>query len=181
MAGLLAAETPAQITLRMAQGVEEIIPRAQMARLAASQVSLMPQELERAMTHQELADLLAFVKSGGSRKIFPGNQPALLRQDDGGFIIAGAANAEIYGGDIAFEAPFQNIGMWHHAKDHVWWTAEVEKPGRFEVYLDWACHPSAEWDILVRRWVVLLSARPANPLHGLFAGDASRPLAKPNR
>lgn len=60
--GLLAAETPGSITLRMAQGIEQQIPRADIASMMGSRLSLMPQELEKAMTKQELADLLAFLK-----------------------------------------------------------------------------------------------------------------------
>ncbi|MSR65771.1 MAG: c-type cytochrome [Pedosphaera sp.] len=61
-AGLLAAETPASITLRMAQGIEQQVPRGDIASMTTSRLSLMPQELEKAMTKQELADLLAFLK-----------------------------------------------------------------------------------------------------------------------
>lgn len=60
--GLLAAETPGNITLRMAQGIEQKIPRADISRMTTSRLSLMPQELEKGMTKQELADLLAFLK-----------------------------------------------------------------------------------------------------------------------
>jgi putative heme-binding domain-containing protein len=62
LSGLLAAETSGTITLRMAQGVEEVVPRSQIARLTASRLSLMPQELEKAMSLQDLADLLAYLK-----------------------------------------------------------------------------------------------------------------------
>lgn len=60
--GLLASETPAAITLRMAQGVEQQIPRSDISSMTTSRLSLMPQELEKTMTRQELADLLAFLK-----------------------------------------------------------------------------------------------------------------------
>jgi putative membrane-bound dehydrogenase-like protein len=60
--GILAGETPSAITLRMAQGVEQPIPRANIASMLTSRLSLMPQELEKAMTKQELADLIAFLK-----------------------------------------------------------------------------------------------------------------------
>ena len=62
LSGLLASENSSGITLRMAQGVEETVARSQIARLTASRLSLMPQELEKAMTPQELADLLAYLK-----------------------------------------------------------------------------------------------------------------------
>ncbi len=61
-AGLLATETPGAITLRLAQGVEQKIPRPDIASMAASRLSLMPQELEKSMSQQEMADLLAFLK-----------------------------------------------------------------------------------------------------------------------
>jgi putative membrane-bound dehydrogenase-like protein len=60
--GILAGETPSAITLRMAQGVEQQILRANIASMLTSRLSLMPQELEKAMTKQELADLIAFLK-----------------------------------------------------------------------------------------------------------------------
>jgi putative heme-binding domain-containing protein len=60
--GLLVADTPAGVTLRQAQGVEESVTRGNIVSLAASKVSFMPQELEKAMTKQELADLLAWLK-----------------------------------------------------------------------------------------------------------------------
>ena len=62
LSGLLASESSGNITLRMAQGVEEIVSRAQISKLTASRLSLMPQELEKAITPQELADLLAYLK-----------------------------------------------------------------------------------------------------------------------
>jgi putative membrane-bound dehydrogenase-like protein len=62
LSGLLASENAGSITLRMGQGVEENVARSQIARLTASRLSLMPQELEKTMTAQELADLLAYLK-----------------------------------------------------------------------------------------------------------------------
>ena len=62
LSGLLASESSGSITLRMAQGVEEVVSRAQISRLTASRLSLMPQELEKSITPQELADLLAYMK-----------------------------------------------------------------------------------------------------------------------
>ena len=62
LSGLLASESGATITLRMAQGVEETVPRASIVRLEASRLSLMPQEFERLMTLQELADLLGYLR-----------------------------------------------------------------------------------------------------------------------
>lgn len=62
VSGLLVAESDAGVTLRMAQGLEEVLPRSRVARLTASRLSLMPQELEKGMTPQEMADPLAYPK-----------------------------------------------------------------------------------------------------------------------
>jgi putative membrane-bound dehydrogenase-like protein len=62
LTGLLTSDTPTSVTLRAAQGVEETILRANLAKLTSSSTSLMPNELEKTMTRQELADLMAFLK-----------------------------------------------------------------------------------------------------------------------
>ena len=62
LVGLLAAETPESITLRQALGHEETIQRSNIASMTSSRLSLMPDELEKTMTKQDLADLLGFLK-----------------------------------------------------------------------------------------------------------------------
>ena len=63
MNGLLAEENEAAITLVRALGEKQRIDRDKIGRSWASASSLMPAELEKAMTRQELADLIAFLKS----------------------------------------------------------------------------------------------------------------------
>jgi putative membrane-bound dehydrogenase-like protein len=60
--GIIAAETPDAITLRGALNQEQRIPRNDIASINASGLSLMPQELEKTMSRQDLADLLAYLK-----------------------------------------------------------------------------------------------------------------------
>lgn len=62
LTGLLTSDTPTSVTLRAAQGIEETILRSNIAKLTSSTTSLMPNELEKTMTRQELADLMAFLK-----------------------------------------------------------------------------------------------------------------------
>ena len=62
LAGILASETPTSLTLRMPLGVEETILRTNVAHLEAMAGSLMPAGLEAAMSRQDLADLLGFLK-----------------------------------------------------------------------------------------------------------------------
>jgi putative heme-binding domain-containing protein len=61
-AGLLAADTPGQITLKLPLGLTKTIPRKNIKTLRANPKSLMPDQLEKTMTKQELADLLKFLK-----------------------------------------------------------------------------------------------------------------------
>jgi putative heme-binding domain-containing protein len=63
MNGLLVEENEAAITLVRALGEKQRIERDAIGRVWASASSLMPAELEKAMTPQELADLIAFLKS----------------------------------------------------------------------------------------------------------------------
>ena len=60
--GLLAAETADHITLRMAQGLEQQVARSDIVSMTTSRLSLMPQELEKTMSRQDLADLIGFLK-----------------------------------------------------------------------------------------------------------------------
>ena len=62
LTGLLAGETPSSITLRQALSHEEIIQRASIVSMTASSLSLMPDELEKGMTKQDMADLISFLK-----------------------------------------------------------------------------------------------------------------------
>lgn len=59
LSGLLVSENPEVIVLRRAGGEEDTVRRAQLASITHSKLSLMPQELEKTMTRQELADLIA--------------------------------------------------------------------------------------------------------------------------
>ncbi|MEQ1852940.1 MAG: PVC-type heme-binding CxxCH protein [Chthoniobacteraceae bacterium] len=62
LAGIIISDTPESITLRQTLGVEENIPRANIASLTAGEHSLMPPGLEATMKPQDLADLLSFLK-----------------------------------------------------------------------------------------------------------------------
>ena len=62
LTGLLVAETAETIVLRRAGGEQETVGRTAVASMALSRLSLMPQELERTMTRQELADLIAYLR-----------------------------------------------------------------------------------------------------------------------
>lgn len=59
VAGLLAAETPHHLTLRLAGGVEIAVPRVEIRETKTLKLSLMPEGLEAVLSEQDCADLLA--------------------------------------------------------------------------------------------------------------------------
>ena len=66
LSGLLAEETGSSLKLRKAEGIDETILRSEIAELRSSGRSLMPEGLEQTLTLQEMADLLAFLRSGAA-------------------------------------------------------------------------------------------------------------------
>jgi putative heme-binding domain-containing protein len=60
--GIITSETAESLTLRQPGGGEENILRSNVAKVEASPLSLMPPGLEAAMSQQELADLLGYLK-----------------------------------------------------------------------------------------------------------------------
>ncbi|MCX6838368.1 MAG: c-type cytochrome, partial [Verrucomicrobia bacterium] len=60
--GVIATETSASLTLKMAGNVTKSVLRIDVASLKSAGTSLMPEGLEAAMTPQSLADLIAYLK-----------------------------------------------------------------------------------------------------------------------
>ncbi|MBP7142332.1 MAG: c-type cytochrome [Opitutaceae bacterium] len=63
LSGRILTETDASLTLRTAFGTDEVVMRSSILSLNASSLSLMPDGLEQSMTRDELADLIAYLKS----------------------------------------------------------------------------------------------------------------------
>ncbi|MCA9083963.1 MAG: HEAT repeat domain-containing protein [Planctomycetaceae bacterium] len=66
--GIIAVETANSMTLRRAEAKEDVILRSNIEELISNGVSLMPEGLEKDLSDQDLADVIAFVKSIGSGK-----------------------------------------------------------------------------------------------------------------
>jgi putative heme-binding domain-containing protein len=69
--GIIATETSAAVTLRRAGGVTDVIPRDRIELIASTGISLMPEGLERGLTTQDFADLLAFLGGLSSAPVAP--------------------------------------------------------------------------------------------------------------
>jgi putative membrane-bound dehydrogenase-like protein len=146
LSGLLAEESGGSIKLREQEGKEHVLLRSELEMLRSTGKSAMPEGLEKDMTPQELADVIAFVLASRTPpKTFPGNTPSVITADGDGVLALFATKAEIHGGDIRFESgsEFQNIGYWHGQGDYAAWRVHVAAPGRYDVYFDYACAPDA--------------------------------------
>ncbi len=69
-AGIIAAQTPTAITLRQGPGQEVTIARREIRRLVATSQSTMPADLDKTITPDEMADLIAYI-----RRSAPGEGP----------------------------------------------------------------------------------------------------------
>jgi len=61
--GIIAEESAGALVLKRAEGASDVIPRDQIETVASTGISLMPEGLEKGLSHQDLADLIAFVRS----------------------------------------------------------------------------------------------------------------------
>jgi putative membrane-bound dehydrogenase-like protein len=59
--GLVAAETPASLTIRGREAVEQTVLRRNVAEIASTGKSLMPEGLEKTIPQRDMADLIAFL------------------------------------------------------------------------------------------------------------------------
>jgi putative heme-binding domain-containing protein len=148
LSGILSAETGGSITLLAAEGKKHGIARADLERLESSGRSLMPDGIEKDLSPQDLADVIAFLGAQRApRRQFAGNEPQVIKPtaagDLPGSLDLTAVVAEIYGQQIVFEQPYKNLGYWSGPQDHALWRIELAKAGRYEVWLDWACEKSA--------------------------------------
>ncbi|WP_182866771.1 PVC-type heme-binding CxxCH protein [Stieleria mannarensis] len=62
LTGLIESETSEAVILKMAEGKTKAIGRAEIEQMKASDVSLMPEGIEKDITLQQMADLLAYLK-----------------------------------------------------------------------------------------------------------------------
>ena len=63
--GLIAAETGNSITFKLADATTRVVLRTDIAELRGANISLMPEGLEAGLSHQDMADLIRLIRSGG--------------------------------------------------------------------------------------------------------------------
>ncbi len=72
-----------------------------------------------------------------------------MRAGPDGSLRLSAADCEIFGTTLVLEKQHGNLGYWSSEDDHAVWTVEVKQPGRYAVWLEWACDPSAAGNVYV--------------------------------
>ena len=65
LSGLITSETAGNLTLKRADGGTDTVLRSEIQSLTSPGISLMPEGLEAAITPQQLADLIAYLKADG--------------------------------------------------------------------------------------------------------------------
>ncbi|MEZ6062570.1 MAG: c-type cytochrome [Planctomycetaceae bacterium] len=147
--GMLLNETGNSLTLLASDGKEHVVARTDIDELIASGRSLMPEGLEKDLSPQDLADVIAFVQSSGTPwKLFDGNSPAVVAPNDDGSLTLPATAAEIYGPNLVFEQQYENIGWWQSTDDYAVWNVQVPKSGHWTVEFDFACDNSTAGNLL---------------------------------
>ncbi len=120
--GMLTEESGASITLVGQEDKRTVIPRSQIDVCESTGKSLMPEGLEKDLTRQDLADVMAFVANLPTpRKEFPGNAPAVVAMDEDGALKLTAVRAEVFGPTLVFEQLNQNLGFWGAEADRAAW------------------------------------------------------------
>ncbi|WP_435020039.1 PVC-type heme-binding CxxCH protein [Tundrisphaera sp. TA3] len=144
LSGIVASETAASITLLRQDGQGDIVPRSEIAEMTSSGKSLMPEGLEETIPPRDLADLFAALRAAGPPpRTIPGNRPERVGPGPDGAILLKAQAAEIRGPNLTLEPTYHNLGYWTSAEDRAAWEFQVERPGRYEVELEWACDDSS--------------------------------------
>jgi putative membrane-bound dehydrogenase-like protein len=143
--GIITAETGNSVTLRAPEGKEQTLLRAELDELSSTSKSAMPEGLEKDLSPADVADVIAYVRANVPlpvRRQFDGNSPELVRATPNGILRLTAANCEIYGSTLLFEARDSNLGYWSSLDDHAAWTVDVPAAGRYVVTFVWACDKS---------------------------------------
>jgi putative heme-binding domain-containing protein len=63
LVGVVASETATAVTLRQQEGKTVTLLRSEIERMQSNGVSLMPEGLEKTIDHQQMADVISYVKN----------------------------------------------------------------------------------------------------------------------
>lgn len=140
ISGLLTSESATSIVLTAQDGKQHTLLRSDIDQFKSTGKSLMPEGLEKDISPQQMADLLAFLSAAAVQpKSFAGNAAVVVNPDAQGVVVLSAENCEIRGPALVFEDHFGNLGMWHSAEDSATWTITLDAAATYRVFLEYAC------------------------------------------
>ncbi|HSU68715.1 MAG TPA: hypothetical protein VLJ39_17675, partial [Tepidisphaeraceae bacterium] len=146
LSGVLGAETATSITLLQPSVPPVQILRSDVKLLRSTGLSLMPEGLESGLSPQDVADLIAHIRSVAPdqpRKEFAGNVPKTVASTSATTpILLTATTCEIRGTSVVYEPKYGNLGFWHGEDDNAVWSVQPATPGKYEVWVDYACDPA---------------------------------------
>jgi putative membrane-bound dehydrogenase-like protein len=138
--GILLDEGTTSITLVGATGDRHEILRSNIDSMICTGKSLMPEGFESQFKEQDIADIIAFLKTQTPPpRTVEYNRPALVRPQSDGSLRLLAGNCQIFGDTIHIEETQQCLGWWNTPSDSAVWTVEVPARGHYAVLLNWSC------------------------------------------
>lgn len=143
--GMLADESGGAITLLEQEGKRHVLQRSELEELASTRLSLMPEGLEKDVSPEELADVIALLQSAAPQpKKVAGNHPQVVHHERlRGELACLASNAEIYGATLRIEEVNGALGWWNSGDDRAAWELDVEHAGRYHVLVEFSCDDQA--------------------------------------
>lgn len=165
--GILASESSSGVTLRGPDGKEQSLLRSDIENLQSTGKSLMPEGLEKDLSQQDVADVIAYLGSTRSPpKPLRGNVPTVLSPAKGVLTLT-AEKSEIRGDEISYEHRYRNVGAWLGEHDSVTWEIQQDKDATYDVYLDWSCSSRSAGNKYIIEGAV-------EPLRGTVASTGGR-------
>lgn len=168
--GLLVEDSPQRIVLKVQGGKQEVVARSDVDEFKVNEISLMPEQLEKQLTSQEIVDLFAYLSldkppSDKSARKLAGSGEAIPRESTDPAEFPGLVN-EILPGFTTTASGKQGIGILkeHYGKAGVLRTHPIDddRPcvltGQFSIpadaktilVLDVSHDPQGEWRLGVR-------------------------------
>lgn len=139
LVGMLRRETPGHVVLAAAENREILIARSDVEEMRASTKSLMPEGLEKDLSRQELADVIAYVQmQKPPAKSFFGNEPRVISANEQGVLELPANSASVHGPTLQYEAQYGNLGIWKSAADYGVFRGKTAKAGKYRMTLLYA-------------------------------------------
>ncbi|MDB5345092.1 MAG: rane-bound dehydrogenase domain protein [Schlesneria sp.] len=168
--GLLAEDSPQRIVLKVQGGKQEVIARSDIDEFNVSEISLMPEQLEKQLSQQEIVDLFAFITldkhpSDPTARQLPGVTQVALRESTNAAEYPSII-AEVLPGFTTSESGELGVGLLpeYRGRDNVLRTHPVsrDKPcvlsmkltppadKKTKLILDVSHDPRGDWRLVVR-------------------------------